>query len=93
MAVLAFLSFLLADYGLVVSRFFSFDERASEWIEFLCADGQRKCLASDGLPQFLPQCVGMRKLRQSWKLMEIESLATRRAANACSAFEPVGFSV
>ena len=46
-------------------------EAASEWVEFLYADGERKGLASDGLAglqYYLPQCQG--KLKLAWKLVK-----------------------
>ena len=46
-------------------------EAASEWVEFLYADGERKGLASDGLAglqYYLPQCQG--KLKLNLKLVK-----------------------
>ena len=70
-AALCFLTFL-ADSDLRSQKVSQLCEAASQWVEFLYADGERKGLASDGLAglqYYLPQCQG--KLKLAWKLVKV----------------------
>ena len=70
-AVLCFLTFL-ADSDLPSATIVHLCEAASEWVEFLYADGERKGLASDGLAglqYYLPRCPA--KLKLAWKLVKV----------------------
>ena len=70
-AVLCFLT-VLADSDLPSRRVSQLREAASEWVEFLYADGERKGHASDGLAglqYYLPQCQG--RLKLAWKLVRV----------------------
>ncbi|CAE7765025.1 unnamed protein product [Symbiodinium sp. CCMP2592] len=70
-AVLNFLTFL-ADSDLASHKISHLCDAASEWVEFLYADGERKGLASDGLAGlhfYLPQCHG--RLKLAWKLVKV----------------------
>ena len=86
-AVLCFLTFL-ADSDLPSATIVHLCEAASEWVEFLYADGERKGLASDGLAglqYYLPRCQA--KLKLAWKLVKV--LAKGGATHARFASESI----
>ena len=67
-----------------------FDDKASQWIEFSYADGQRKGLASErlaGLQHFMPACQG--KIWQDEASAEAcQSLAGSGAASTSATAQP-----
>ena len=67
-----------------------FDDKASQWLEFSYADGQRKGLASErlaGLQHFMPACQG--KIWQDEASAEAcQSLAGSRAASTSATAQP-----